>query len=58
MPKYAGGTDDPSNLQAINSDCHADKTQSEARAARGIEDRIGKACGIDGIPIDPRHHWR
>lgn len=26
IPKEAGGTDDPSNLQAINRDCHKAKT--------------------------------
>ena len=33
-PKSQGGTDDPSNLQAINRDCHAKKT---ARDSRGHE---------------------
>jgi 5-methylcytosine-specific restriction protein A len=57
-PKYAGGTDDPGNLQAINTDCHKAKTQLEALAARGItEQRPSKACAADGVPTDPRHHW-
>jgi 5-methylcytosine-specific restriction protein A len=29
------GVDDPSNLQAINHDCHRAKTQSEAAGGRG-----------------------
>lgn len=33
VPKVAGGTDEPSNLRAINSDCHARKTQRERAAA-------------------------
>lgn len=31
VPKAQGGTDDPSNLQAINRDCHKRKTQAEGR---------------------------
>ncbi|QDQ89154.1 HNH endonuclease [Alcaligenaceae bacterium SJ-26] len=35
IPKAEGGTDDSSNLRAINSDCHKTKTQAEsARATR------------------------
>jgi 5-methylcytosine-specific restriction protein A len=29
IPKAQGGTDDPSNLQAINAVCHQRKTQAE-----------------------------
>lgn len=32
--KASGGTDDPSNLQAICRDCHRRKTLSESRASR------------------------
>jgi len=37
VPVAEGGTDDLSNLRAINKDCHKVKTQAEARrgAARG-----------------------
>ena len=35
IPKAEGGTDDPSNLRAINGDCHKIKTQAEAKRARG-----------------------
>lgn len=34
VPKAEGGTDDPSNLRAINRDCHKAKSQREARRAR------------------------
>lgn len=34
IPKAQGGTDDSSNLCAINSDCHKRKTQAEAAAGR------------------------
>lgn len=33
-PKSRGGTNEPSNLQAINDDCHKLKTQAESAAAR------------------------
>jgi len=34
VPKVAGGTDDPSNLRAINELCHDLKTQRERIAAQ------------------------
>ena len=34
-PKSMGGSDVFSNLRAINSDCHKEKTQKESAAARG-----------------------
>ncbi|GAA0493659.1 HNH endonuclease [Pigmentiphaga daeguensis] len=34
IPKARGGTDDESNLRAINRDCHKRKTQRESRDAR------------------------
>lgn len=33
-PKFKGGTDDPSNLQAICKKCHDKKTRLEAQEAR------------------------
>lgn len=33
-PKFEGGTDADENLQAICADCHATKTQAEAKRAR------------------------
>lgn len=43
--------DDPTNLRAINKDCHALKSASE----RGFTLRMGSAA--DGMPLDPGHHW-
>jgi 5-methylcytosine-specific restriction enzyme A len=37
IPKSQGGTDDMDNLQCICTECHKDKTQQEARTARGIK---------------------
>ena len=34
VPKFKGGTDDLANLRAINSRCHARKTQREAADSR------------------------
>lgn len=34
IPAFEGGTDDPSNLRAINVDCHRAKTAAEAARAR------------------------
>lgn len=34
LPKSRGGTDDLTNLRAINRDCHKAKTQREAQEAR------------------------
>lgn len=39
VPLCQGGTDDPSNLRAINRECHKLKTQAESRA--GIADPRG-----------------
>lgn len=35
VPKSRGGTNEYSNLRAINCDCHAAKTRREAQDARG-----------------------
>ena len=34
-PKFEGGTDHETNLQAICGDCHREKTAAESRRARG-----------------------
>jgi hypothetical protein len=58
VPKHLGGTDEPSNLQAICKPCHDAKTAAEALAARGItEMRPSAACAASGLPTDPRHPW-
>jgi 5-methylcytosine-specific restriction protein A len=35
IPLWEGGTDHPSNLQAINRDCHQAKTAVEAKRRQG-----------------------
>lgn len=45
-PKANGGTDDLSNLQALCSSCHKEKTARD----NGAEPR--PAIGVDGWPID------
>ena len=45
IPKAKGGTDDPSNLQAINDACHRVKTQLDNGATP--KPRIG----LDGWPV-------
>src|SRR5665647_1396411 len=45
IPKAKGGTDDPSNLQAINHECHKNKTTLETG------NTIKPTFGIDGYPI-------
>ena len=45
VPKAKGGTDDTSNLQAINAECHKRKTaEDEGKAHR-------HATGADGWPV-------
>ena len=52
VPVAEGGTDDPSNLQAINKVCHKRKTKLDegARPSYGADE--------SGLPLDPRHPWR
>lgn len=45
------GVDDPSNLQAINAECHQRKTAREKGAT------VRGGCGADGMPTDPQHPW-
>lgn len=44
VPKFKGGTDELSNLQAINRDCHKSKTKVETGA------RPKQVIGVDGWP--------
>ncbi|WP_438863777.1 HNH endonuclease [Neptunicella sp.] len=37
VPKTAGGTDHPNNLQSLCDDCHEDKTISESHARGGTK---------------------
>jgi len=45
------GVDHPSNLQAMNVDCHKLKTVLE----KGMRPRSG--CDRNGWPSDPNHPW-
>jgi len=44
VPLSRGGTDDPSNLRAINKDCHKAKTAREASGSTRVPG------GVDGWP--------
>lgn len=46
-PKAKGGTDEMSNLQAINTECHKRKTAAEQ--GRTIKQKV--KVGLDGWPI-------
>ena len=46
VSKAQGGTDDPSNLQAIASECHKVKTQEE----QGNRPKV--RIGADGWPVE------
>lgn len=46
-----GGTNHPSNLQAINRKCHERKGVEE----RGFQYAFG--CTEAGLPLDPEHPW-
>jgi len=45
VPKFKGGTDDESNLQAINRECHERKSLEDAGSREPIRFRP------DGLPI-------
>lgn len=45
VPKAKGGTDDPSNLQAINRECHKVKTLEDNGA------KPAQQIGVDGWPV-------
>jgi 5-methylcytosine-specific restriction enzyme A len=44
-------TDHPSNLRAVNKDCHKRLTQEQ----QGYQPK--HQVGADGWPSDPSHHW-
>ncbi len=48
-PKAQNGTDDFSNLVAINKDCH--KRKSMAEQGRPLRER--PTIGLDGYPVQP-----
>lgn len=47
IEKANGGTDEYDNLQSICATCHKAKTSGKQI----------KACGVDGMPLDPNHPW-
>ena len=51
LSKRKGGTDEHSNLQAICTGCHAEKTKQESAEARGGTYRQRWATGPDGWPV-------
>lgn len=53
IPKANGGTDDDANLQALDAQCHAEKTAAEGAAAQGrtVKQRI--SFNPDGSVIWP-----
>jgi 5-methylcytosine-specific restriction endonuclease McrA len=50
--KRDGGTDARENLQPLCSTCHDAIKQAEEKGG-GV-----RGCGLDGVPLDPAHHWR
>jgi 5-methylcytosine-specific restriction protein A len=51
VPVEQGGTNDDSNLQAINGECHKRKTKLDEGKQPGY------GCTDTGFPLDPRHPW-
>ncbi len=58
VPRSAGGTDNPSNLQPLCASHHSMKTASQDG---GFGNRKGKrpvkGCDVTGRPLDPDHPW-
>lgn len=42
----------PENHQALCKPCH-DGAKRELEASGTL-----RGCGVDGVPLDPSHHWR
>ena len=42
---------DPKNHQALCKQCHDRHKQRQEKSGAVI------GCGLDGVPIDPGHHW-
>ena len=53
-PKHKGGTDHPTNLEALCAACHKVKTTAEAHGEEHVERAY---CDAQGHPTDPTHHW-
>lgn len=48
------------NWQPLCKTCHDSKTAREDGAFGNTkgEARASPECGLDGVPVDPKHHWR
>lgn len=42
---------DPKNHQSLCKTCHDSHKQRLERSGSIV------GCGLDGVPVDPRHHW-
>jgi len=42
---------DPSNHQALCKQCHDSHKQRQEKSGAVV------GCGMNGVPIDPLHHW-
>ncbi len=48
-----------SNWQGLCHSCHSRKTaQQDGGYGNAPSNKPSKACGLDGIPTDSRHHWK
>lgn len=61
VPRKAGGSDGPENLQLLCGRCHSRKT-SLRDGGFGRARRFDRPCGVpgcavDGTPADPGHWW-
>lgn len=45
---------DKANWQPLCAPCHDRFKQSQEKGGAGF----ARGCGADGVPRDPRHHWR
>ena len=50
-PKWKGGTDEDDNLEAINTECHKEKTARESAEAQGKTYRPKMKFSSDGWPV-------
>lgn len=49
---------DRNNLQSLCAPCHSRKTAVEDGGfGRAPDKRPGASCGVDGVPVDGKHHW-
>jgi len=50
---------DESNWQGMCKPCHDRKTASEDGGFGNTQanSRVRSDCGLDGLPVDSRHHW-